>query len=101
MIIFAVLIPLRPITEIETKPNQYTAAVCLLNGDAMYYKSQNDIRMFRIKNLGYNPIEFEAYEVPWRLNYFLHVGDLSDDPEHFNNVAYSYFYGIKSVKVVY
>ena len=101
LVIFLVLIPLRPVTEIETKPNQYTAAVCLLNGEAMYYKNQNDIRMFEIKNFGYNSYVFEPYDVPWRLNYFLHVGDLSDDPQHFNNVAYSYFYGIKSVKIDY
>ena len=44
-------------------------------------------------------VVFEPYEVPKRLEIFLHLGDLSDDPNDFNNEAFAEFYGLNSVKI--
>ena len=101
IILFVALIPLRPIMETYIIPNQATAALSLLSGEADYYAEQNDIRMFKVKNAPWDDVEFEAFDVPKRLDHFLYVGDLSADPNDFNNDAFAYFYGLRSVKVNY
>ena len=101
IILFVALIPLRPIMETYIIPNQATAALSLLSGEADYYAEQNDIRMFKVKNAPWEDVEFEAFDVPERLDHFLYVGDLSADTNDFNNDAFAYFYGLRSVKVNY
>ena len=98
---FAVLIPLRPVMETYIIPNQATAAISLLTGEAGYYGEQNEIRMFIVKHEPWEDVEFEAFDVPKRLDHFLYVGYLSADPSDLNNEAFAYFYGLKSVKVNY
>ena len=98
-LIFVLLLIVRPLKESTIIPNQIRASICLFNGEASDYNSQYLKRMDTVSANKGADVVFEPYEVPKRLEIFLHLGDLSDDPNDFNNEAFAEFYGLNSVKI--
>ena len=98
---FLLLLFVRPLNLTYVTPNSVTAVTAFFNGDLKRYDSQYQTRMNMIENGAGQDLVFDAYDVPDNLNYFIHVGDLSDDPNAFNNTTFSEFYGVNSVRVIY
>ena len=98
---FLLLLFVRPLNLTYVTPNSVTAVTAFFNGDLKRYDSQYQTRMNMVENGAGQDLVFDAYDVPDNLNYFIHVGDLSDDPNAFNNTTFSEFYGVNSVRVIY
>ena len=105
VIIIAILYCLLVIPNIVSKsfvvPNSITAAKCLINGSAASYDSQYQKRLKTINKNPGKDVVFKPYTFSEDLEHFLYLGDLSSDPNDFNNEAFAEFYNIKSVYVDY
>lgn len=79
-------------------PNSIKALSIIVNGDAKYYEQQYQDRMNTIAS-NHGDITFAPYDVPESLNNVLHLGDLSNDTNNQNNLAFARFYELDSVKI--
>ncbi len=98
VIIFVILLFVRPMNEANITPNSCRACKNLINGNAEYYDSQYQDRMAAVYSNPEGNLLFESYDVPNDLCYFLHVGDLSIAEDQ-NNIAFCKCYNLQSVAV--
>lgn len=99
VIVFVILLFVRPMNEANIMPNSVKAGVCIINKDASYYRSQFSERMEIVSENPNKDISFDQYDVPEKLRFFLHVGDMSADADDAVNRAFCECYGLSSVVV--
>jgi hypothetical protein len=85
--------------EAYVKPNSLTAVQIIASGDGAYYEDQYRERVALLKDPTVKDVEFAPYDVPEALNYFLHLGDLSEDENDDVNQVIAKIYNKNSVKV--
>jgi len=99
--IFAMLILPNVISKSVVIPNSYTAAKLIVSGEAYSYDAEYKKRLKQIDNNPGGDLVFTPYTVSKDLEHFLYLGDLSSDPNDFNNEAFAKFYNLNSVYVDY
>ena len=85
--------------EAYVKPNSLTAVQIIVSGDGDYYEAQYRERVAMLMDPSVKTVEFEPYDVPAEMNYFLHLGDLSGDANHDVNKVVAEIYGKDFVRV--
>lgn len=99
--IFAMLVLPNVISKSVVIPNSYTAAKLIVSGEAYSYDAEYKKRLKQIDNNPGGDLVFTPYTVSKDLEHFLYLGDLSSDPNDFNNEAFAKFYNLNSVYVDY
>ena len=98
VLLFVLMLFVRPIKETYVKLNPITAAELILNGDAARYDAQWKERKEILDSEEKNPV-FSKYKNGDSLGYILYLGDLEEDPTNFNNEAFALLYEKESVCV--
>lgn len=99
VLIFVLLLFVRPMNEANIVPNSIKASAALVNGDAAYLDSQYKERMKIVKGSEGNDVVLEPLEVPEDLRYFIYISDLAHDGTDSVNKAFARCYGLKSVSI--
>lgn len=99
--IFLLLLFVRPWNETYVKPHAVTAVQVLTNGDAAYYEAQYQERLAILKDDSIKDVVFSPYDVPDKLQYMIHLGDIGPDVNDYVNRGIAVTYEKNSVKVEY
>lgn len=97
--IIVVLTCFRSWGEAYVKPHSVTALQTIVSGEAAYYEAQYQERVAVLEDPTVKDVEFAVYDVPEALQYFLHLGDLSDDAGNDVNRVIAEIYNKNSVRV--
>ena len=81
------------------KPNSLTAVQIIVSGEGDYYETQYQERVALLEDTSIKDVEFAPYDVPASMNYFLHLGDLSEDINDDVNQVIAKIYGKDMVRV--
>lgn len=98
LLLFVVLLFIRPLRLTYIKLNPVTAATALISGDAANYERQWKGREAILESDEMNPV-FERYQNVDSLHYNIYLGDLTEDPKDFYNEAFAAFYNKESVRI--
>lgn len=101
VLVFVVLLFVRPMNEANIVPNSIKAYTVLGNGDIAYLNSQYKERMAIVKQSEGRDLTLKSYNVPEDLQYFIYISDLQPYSEDSVNKAFAKCYGINSVSVDY
>lgn len=99
LVFFLVLCLNRSFSSLFIKPNAVTAVKALISGEAQYYDRQYRERVLVLEDDSVSEVVFKPYDVPEALNYYLYLGDLSQDETTIVNQQLADIYNKSSIKV--
>ena len=99
VIVFLLLLLVRPWSASYVKPHAVTALQVLSNGEAAYYEEQYQERLAILEDDSILDVTFAPYDVPESLVNLLYLGDISTDASHDVNRNMATLYGKNSIKL--